>query len=228
MLAKEQIFNQVEEDFGRIELMCNELAAYLSDQYSRKIVGIYDGDGAKEYYQSSSPEEQKAVFKSLVNYYSLIIDAVSKDVDLNDSATALRHSLEWNGLATYDEIFTEITKDSVIEMFDLKFCQFWRSDNFFKHSSHSLAALFCKPFNLNFKKEPPEVEHQIIGAATALLTDQKDFILDVTKAHKIIEIGAREGIENRGTVKYASILLKQNEIVGVISLINLSKINKIN
>lgn len=219
MLAKEQIFSQVEGNFGRIELMCNELAAYLSEQYSREIKGIYDGDGAKEYYLSSPSEEQDAVFKNLVNYYSLMADAVSKDINLNDSAAALKHSLAWNGLATYDEIFTEITRDSVIEMFDLSLCQFWRSNNFFKYSSHSLAALFCKPFNLNFKKEPQEVEGQIVSAVTSVLQEKEDWVCDVTNNHRIIEIGSAELIENTGSIKYVSTLLKKEELVGVISVI---------
>ncbi len=222
MLAKEQIFSQVEGNFGRIELMCNELAAYLSEQYSREIKGIYDGDGAKEYYLSSPSEEQDAVFKNLVNYYSLMADAVSKDINLNDSAAALKHSLAWNGLATYDEIFTEITRDSVIEMFDLSLCQFWRSNNFFKYSSHSLAALFCKPFNLNFKKEPQEIEGQIVSAVTSLLNEEVDWLKKPTVDHDIQEIGSSDLVKMKGSFRYVSCLLKDTKLVGLISVIDVN------
>lgn len=223
MLAKEQVLEYSQSNYKRIELMCEELAKYLSQQYSRKILGTYSGDGVEDYYNEIPFEEQNAIFKNLLNYYSLIVDAVSKDIDLTDPSIALKHSLKWNGHSTYDEIFKTIGRDDVVEMFDLEFRQIWRSNNFFKYSSHSLSALFCKPFPMNFKKEPAVVESHINTAAMKLLNQEVDFLHDVTETHLITEVGATTPIVTKGNVKYASLLIKGESPAGLVSVMNVLK-----
>lgn len=54
---------------------------------------------------------------------------------------------------------------------------------------------------------------------TSVLQEKEDWVCDVTNNHRIIEIGSAELIENTGSIKYVSTLLKKEELVGVISVI---------
>jgi hypothetical protein len=196
---------------------------YLSRVYEQKIVGELDDDPAKQFFLSLPKVQQNEVYKGLIQYYSITLDAFEKDVDPNSPSESLRHCLKWMGLATDLEIFNQIGKGSLVEMFDASFRQIWRSSNFFKHSSHSIASLHCRPFNLNFRRECQKTESKISQSAVELLSGKKDRIHDVTDSHAIYEVGSPDSIVNFGRVKYASTLIKGDAINGIISVIDLSQ-----
>ncbi len=99
-------------------------------------------------------EQQTQIVKSLREYCNLVRELKAEGVQLNQNLNLLWRALARLGFVPCKDLFSQLTEEDVVEIYDRSSLQLYRSFSFFGLCSYSLEELYSRPwFELYHREE---------------------------------------------------------------------------
>jgi hypothetical protein len=112
-------------------------------------------------FLSFDPQRQNLTYKIFQSYYAICSRAIQQDIDLNDNHSLIWWALKEIGLRPPSDLFQQLQKDDVIEIYDPNFIQVFRTFNFFKLCGYSLDQILCYEWYELYKRDENITKHMV-------------------------------------------------------------------
>ena len=112
-------------------------------------------------------DTQLRVLASLRDYYAVLMESSQEGTSLRDTPVLVWKMLKRLGLTPTDDLFSYISHEKVVEIYNLENVQIFRNFRFFEICSYTLEELFCKQWWELFRRDDT-ITQQIFAVAAAV------------------------------------------------------------
>lgn len=139
-------------------------------------------------FSMQSLDAKQRIIDDLSIYLKICEQTLSMGQDLSDPVTLTWNAIKQFGFRPTSDLFSYVTKDSVVEIHDPMGIQIFRNFEFYHYCSYSLEELYCYPWEKLYKRDEKIVSEILKIAASIYSGAIKSTVATNLPAHIIQEV----------------------------------------
>ncbi|RYZ82587.1 MAG: hypothetical protein EOP06_21425 [Proteobacteria bacterium] len=172
------------------------------------------------HFQKLSSEAKIAAVTSIQFFLKICEEATASGEQLMDTKRLTWRALRHFGFVPSEDLFSTMTEDTIVEVYNTDNIQVFRNFEFFKFCSYTLEDTFCRPWPELFRRPDPFIAKAVQDRLTEVLnTGSRSLVPSGISSHVVEEIDSlrlnRMMLEIRD---FAALYDKQNQLAGYIAL----------
>ncbi|RYZ90418.1 MAG: hypothetical protein EOP06_07950 [Proteobacteria bacterium] len=172
------------------------------------------------HFEKLNSEARSAAVTSIQFFLQICEEATASGEELMDTKRLTWRALRHFGFVPSEDLFSTMTKETIVEVYNTDHIQVFRNFEFFKFCSYTLEDTFCRPWPELFRRPDPFIAKAIQDRLTEVLnTGSRSLTASRIPAHVVEEIDSLR--LNRMMLEicdFAALYDKQNQLAGYIAL----------
>lgn len=202
-----QVRNKNSDDVSHFAQLC-EVICKLGQSAGVRILASH---GTQFPIFSTLPQAQRQlILADLESYVSVCQGCLQMGGKLSDSKALLWSMMRHFGLKPSSDLFSYVTDDQLIEIYNMDHVQIFRNFKFFELVSYTLEDLFCRPRFELFHRPDPQITEMIGSALTATLQAPNQVHQLAIPQHEVHELDSVFMCQFSMKINYGSVLTDSN------------------
>lgn len=208
----------IAESMERAEYRMNEFK-FILEALSSMLAGegidrLPYPDARLVYYSAMPSEQQISVLSAIKSYYGACQDCKAEGASLRDAPVLLWKMFRRLGVTPASDLFSYITNESVIEIYNDKSTQVFRNLCFFEVCSYTLEELFCRPWWELYQRDNSITQRLFAAAVNILRGEDRQTTPAHVPVHTLEEVCSPLRFRMDAHHEYLSPLSEDGKIVG--------------
>lgn len=171
------------------------------------------------YYGLLSTAEQNEVIQNIATYDAICREVHQAGGSLKDNKLLLKTALNTFGWSVAPDTYDKFTDEHMIEIYNLQHTQIFRGFRFFCFSSYTLEDIYCRKWYHLYDRQEDDQQY-MLKVADEFVRQAPPKAMQLTPRRQLIrELATLERLNNYSTIEWLIPVLKDDQLVGVMTII---------